>query len=841
MSWMMPDLGEDGFLDRILILCGLLTILATSLPVRVVAGENDFHQQVQADWLQQEESRLSAKITAQGDAAGGCDGVKDGKWGFHTNRMEKPWWQVDLGAVQPVARVLVWNRCDFPTPSIHLELCLSEDGQNWQTVYKHNGTVFYGQTDGKPLEIRLKGRQARYVRVTLSDTNSLHLDEVEVFGAPDATKNLALHRPANQSGLSLWSKQHGASPAIEYPRLTHAVLARARTLAGELRAAGVDIATDEQALGQLTAQVDALTTGQLTRDHYFAARWIQRRLMLANPLLNFDSLLFAKRVPGVFSHMSDQYYGWWSRPGGGLYRLRGFREDAPVIECISGSFKEPGSFLRPTLSYDGRKVLFAWCRFYSDLAGNTNKLDKSTVPEDAFYHVFEMNVDGTGLRQLTHGKYDDFDAQVLPDGRIVFLSTRRGQSIQCDRDSAARTLARPDLPDIYVRCGGDPARPVAVYTLHTMDANGGDLNAISPFEMFEWTPSVAADGTILYSRWDYIDRWNMPWMSLWAVNPDGTNPRLVYKNFTPSPHCTFEPRSIPGSRKIIFNATGHHAQTMGSLALLDPDAGTEGAGLIQRLTPEVCFPETEGWPDAYYANPWPLSERLYLVTWGRESNITQGGLRPANGQGLYLFDASGVLELLYRDPAIGCENPIPLRPSPCPPALVDTVKRDAPKEGRFLVCDVYRGLKKVKRGEVKALRVVAVPGKTQPVMNAPSIGLTKDDPRQMRAGHRSRRSGRLGLLSRPFRRNRLLPGARCARHDHPGHAQRHQRPAGTDRQLRRLPRVAPGGPGVPAAAGCRPRTIQNHRRAGRLLAIAFRPARPAGAGSPVHPVSRPRR
>ena len=50
----------------------------------------------------------------------------------------------------------------------------------------------------------------------------------------------------------------------------------------------------------------------------------------------------------------------------------------------------------------------------------------------------------------------------------MFLSTRRGQFIRAGRDSASQTLARADLPDCYVRCGGGPERPVAVYTLHTM-------------------------------------------------------------------------------------------------------------------------------------------------------------------------------------------------------------------------------------------------------------------------------------------------------------------------------------------------------------------------------------
>ena len=382
-------------------------------------------------------------------------------------------------------------------------------------------------------------------------------------------------------------------------------------------------------------------------------------------------------------------------------------------------------------------MLFAWCKHYPRLAAETNKLDKANVPEDAFYHLFEMNIDGTGVRQLTHGKYDDFDGRYLPDGRVVFLSTRRGQFIQAGRESASQTLAQADLPDCYVRCGGGPERPVAVYTLHVMERDGTGLCAISPFEMFEWEPSVANDGSILYARWDYIDRDNMPFMSLWTTRPDGTGTRLVYKNFTRIPHCVFEPRSIPNSDKIIFTASGHHSQTMGSLVRLDPSAGTEGADPITRLTPEVCFPEAEGWPLSSYATPWPLSERHYLVSWGMPGLKHPGPAGWARWHsvpdqikemGVCWFDAAGQLEPLYRDPDISTMYPIPVRPQPLPPVLAAQAKPDGPQEGRFLLADVYRGLGQVKRGDIKRLRIVAVPPKTHPTMNFPNMGLTADDP-----------------------------------------------------------------------------------------------------------------
>lgn len=702
-------------------------------PLQADPGDS-FTRQVEADWLLQEEYRRADSsphgVTPQADAAGAVDGVIDGAWGLHTELTERPWWQVDLERSVPIDRIIIWNRADGTAGrTAHLEVKLSNDGADWQGVYGHDGSVFYGKTDGKPLVVRLDGRQGRFVRVELPGRQYLHLDEVQVFTTDAPDVNVALHKPADQSSTSQWSMDHlRVTGQVDWPRRVAEILSNCRRMVARRTAQGVDIGDDAAALDRLASRVRGLEAARIGREEYLAARWLQRRLILCDPLLDFESVLFVKRVPGSYSHMSDQYYGWWSRPGGGLYLLDGFREGPPRVRCLSGMFSEPGSFLRPALSYDGRRVLFAWCRHDPHLAAERNKLDKANVPADAFYHLFEMKIDGTDLRQLTFGKYDDFDGRYLPDGRIVFLSTRRGQGIQVGRDTAMQTLQAPDLPDCYVRCGGGPERPVAVYTLHTLSPDGSEMCAISPFEMFEWTPDLAADGSILYSRWDYIDRDNMPFMSLWSIRPDGTNARIVYSNYTRSPHCTFEPRSIPGSHKIIFTASGHHAQTMGSLVLLDPTIGTEGPEPITRLTPEVCFPEIEGWPRAFFAHPWPLSERLYLVSWRVEENVREGTQREPNGMGLYLFDADGGLELLYRDPQIGSVCPIPVAPRPVPPVLVSDIRPDGPQEGAFLLTNVYRGLKTVRPPQIKALRIVAIPPKTHPTMNYPSLGITRDDP-----------------------------------------------------------------------------------------------------------------
>lgn len=735
---------------------GNWTALAAGDPAPAIT-----RQQIEADWLRQDEVRwlprtpcprpnaAKPNCTTQQDAAGGCDGVKNGTYGFHTGSQENPWWQVDLGKARALDRVVIYNRCDGKVEdrAASLKVLLSFDGREWKELYRHRGSKFFGQSDGKPLSVPASGAKARFIRIQLPGTQYLHLDEVEVYRVGSAG-NVALHRPADQSSTSPWSTaktvvpidgpvtvaagQPGPplKPAREPDYPIASVLQRGMRLAKDLRQLGAKIDASCLCLEQAAAAVAKLPPGTppaARRELYFKARWAVRRMALANPLLDFEDLLLVKRAPGTFTHMSDQNYGWWSRPGGGLFVLENFKSDRPTLRCLSSELP-PGSVLSPDISYDGRKVLFSHCKFYPGLREEPDKLNKANVPEDAFYHLYEMNLDGSGLQRLTRGKYDDFDGRYLPGGEIAFLSTRRGQFIQCGKPSGRDCLDGAQ-PDSYVRCGGGPERPVAVYTLHLMDRDGGNLRQISAFEMFEWTPSMDHEGRILYARWDYVDRWNMPFMSLWSTMPDGTNPQAVFKNYTQNPHCVFEARPVPGSRKLVFTASGHHANTGGSLVLLDTNRGPDGDAPMTRLTPEVCFPETEGWPMSYFMNPIPFSEDHYLVAWSDQEMIGwPGPPEPVNATGIYLFDAFGNLNLIYRDPAISSVTPLPIRPRPRPHALSSQVAWDGPQEGRMVLLDVYEGLESIPRGTIQRLRLVGVPVKTHPTMNYPAIGITRDDP-----------------------------------------------------------------------------------------------------------------
>ena len=465
----------------------IFVALAASLPAAAdeTVSPEQFAAQIEADWLRQHELRFAPALTdasqPEVDAAGGVDGHIDGKWGFHTRNEKNPWWQVDLGTVTQIDRIVLYNRCDkgMNRRNDRIVVRFSEDGKTFREFYRHDGTPFLGYTDKKPLVIPVGGAKARYVRLGLEGTSYFHLDEVQIY-ALDSEENAALGKPATQSSTSQWSAppQTVSRPAEFH---TAEIVRRGLRLAEDLERRGVDVAEVVKTLKELQS------SGANDKAAYLAAQSAVRSIALKNPLLDFDEILFVKRRPTMFPHVSDQYYGWWARPGGGIYILSGFKKGKPKLRRLTKDFPE-GNFVRPELSYDGTKVLFAFAKYYPHVCHVEDKTRREeNLPEDSFYHLYEMNVDGSGVRQLTHGYYNDFDGRYLPDGRVIFLSTRKGTALQAGYASAQKTCEATQ-PESFVRCGGGNTRPVAVYTLHRMNADGSDLCAISAFENFEWTP-----------------------------------------------------------------------------------------------------------------------------------------------------------------------------------------------------------------------------------------------------------------------------------------------------------------------------------------------------------------
>ncbi|MFW6171997.1 MAG: TolB family protein, partial [Planctomycetota bacterium] len=308
------------------------------------------------------------------------------------------------------------------------------------------------------------------------------------------------------------------------------------------------------------------------RAHYQRTRSLKRHVALANPLLDeFQELLFVKRVPTSYSHLVMQYYGWRARAGGGLFVLERPGFSLACRDILDGCLSD-GNVLEPRLSYDGQQIVFSF------VDGAEAEYDPASIgnddPSDAgYYHIYSVGIDGSDLTQLTDGPFDDLMPAWLPDGGVVFSSTRRRG---------------------YARCFGAQFSPRwDVYTLHRMQADGSRLRTLSFHDTNEWFPAVSHTGHILYSRWDYIDRDAVTHQNLWSTRPDGTNPVAVWGNATSSPHCTFQIRPIPDSTKLVFTASAHHSITAGSLALVDPSINNNGQSAIERITPEIAFPEAE--------------------------------------------------------------------------------------------------------------------------------------------------------------------------------------------------------------------------------------------------------
>jgi hypothetical protein len=440
------------------------------------------------------------------------------------------------------------------------------------------------------------------------------------------------------------------------------------------------------------------------RSLYLGVRWLKRRIALSNPLLGFDKLLFCKRVPTAYSHLVMQYFGWRARPGGGLFILEKPGYSLAAHDILSGGLAD-GNVLEPRLSYDGRRVVFSFVRCPGG-ERDFNTLDNNV--DEGFYHIYEANIDGTGLRQLTRGPYDDVMPTYLPDGGIAFCSTRRRG---------------------YARCfGGQFSRRWHVYTLHRMDGDGQNIRTLSFHDTNEWFPAVSNTGLILYSRWDYIDRDAVTHQNLWATRPDGTNPIAVWGNATPTPHCSFQIQPIPGSSKIVFTASAHHSIAGGSIAVVDPTVANNGQQAITRITPEVPFPEAEGNNiREYYEAPWPLSEKYFLVGYSPKPLVWEPGANDRDALGIYLLDAAGNRELIYRDSDIGSTNPCPLLARVKPPVLQSALAADAPPAGEMTLMDVYQGLGGVPRGNIKALRIIQILPKTTHVAGSPPVGIAGEE------------------------------------------------------------------------------------------------------------------
>ncbi len=471
--------------------------------------------------------------------------------------------------------------------------------------------------------------------------------EVQIFPAPPS--NEALKELARQAALRNIPRVDQVDPEkLESLRARLAVQYGRKYAHAE---------KDRDTLARLAAQCkDAPEGGEARAKAAAELARLQRDILL----FDTDKVVVIKRNEIVASHVYTYHYEGF-KAGGGLY-VASLQVDEPTLTELVTS--PTGEILDCDLSYDGHTILFSW---------------RQTEKEG--YHLWTIDVDGKGLRQLTQGPWHDYNGCWLPDGGIAFLSTRIAQFAYCWH------------------------APVGV--VYRMDADGSNPVKLSANYLNDFTPYPLEDGRIIYTRWEYVDRPAIPIQSLWTINPDGTTLAGYFGNRVISPGTFMEARSIPGTGKIVCTMTGHNGPTRGAIGIIDRTKGDDAQASIENITPDTAVPNVDqgnGNTDGtkLYSCPCPLdAERLLLS---------------AQGPLLVRDFAGNCQSLALPPPEDGMQyfSAMPVRPRFRPPVIPPTVN-GAPDGDQAVVFlqDVYAGLEPtVARGDIKRIRVVREMPKT---------------------------------------------------------------------------------------------------------------------------------
>lgn len=235
-----------------------------------------------------------------------------------------------------------------------------------------------------------------------------------------------------------------------------------------------------------------------------------------------------------------------------------------------------GTFRDPQLNYDGKKILFSYRK-----------------GGEEHFHLYETDTDGSFLKQITSGPYSDIEPTYLPDGDIIFVSTR----CEC-----------------WVNCWS-----TQVATLHRCKADGSEITKLSANIEHDNTPWVLPNGQIMYTRWEYVDRSQVHFHHLWVMNPDGSRQTVLYGNQTtvfdnPGSCLLIDAKPVPWSADTILAtySPGHgrreHAGVPVLISLTDGPDAKEAMKFIQE-------PESKNM--AY--DPVAINRNLFMVS--REKDL----------------------------------------------------------------------------------------------------------------------------------------------------------------------------------------------------------------------------
>ncbi len=369
------------------------------------------------------------------------------------------------------------------------------------------------------------------------------------------------------------------------------------------------------------------------------------RAALAGAMADSPDIVFAVRGMGGdghwyanFGHRSNSWDQMNYGPDGGKLCRLNLRTGKMTL-----LLDDPKGGVRdPHLHYDGKKILFSYRK-----------------GESRYYHLYEINIDGSELRQITDGPFDDIEPIYLPDGDLMFCSSRCNRWVQCWYTQVA----------ILYRCNAD----------------GRDIRPVSSNVEQDNTPWMMSDGRVLYMRWEYVDRSRVRYHHLWTANPDGTGVMIYFGNMHGGT-VMLDAKPIPGTNKVvsIFSPGHGRKEHAGQLAVVDTDAGPDERSMVSYIDPS----------QSNYRDPYPLSADLFLV---------------AHDNRLLLIDGEGRKQEIYKtsEPSMTLHEPRPIRSRRREPVIPSRSHQKAPT-GRLILSDVARGrnMEGMRRGEIKKLLVM---------------------------------------------------------------------------------------------------------------------------------------
>ncbi len=558
---------------------------------------------------------------------------------------------------------------------------VSPGAWNGRQVFSHRTFTYEGDGSGD-LRFRLSpvGSSATFFHGAI--------DNLQVFGsAGEAAAAAALRQQQERRRLkeaAKWIPRRRLEADWLFQADDKPTVARAMqeiTWARELAQRFKIDASRSAELDALEEELTGTDDTKAARELYLAVRRVKRRIVMSNPAVDFTQLLLIDQpYPGggpEWRHEAIHRMGHRATPGGRLLVLDGLHPGGRVRRLFP---PEPGSFWRPELSFDGKKVLFCF-----------------KPHNEKSFHLYEINLDGSGLRQLTDSPYDDIDPIYMPDGHILFTSTRG---------------------NTYVRCGPY----IYSYVLARCDADGRNVYLISTNSEPDFVPALLDDGRVAYSRWEYSDKDQNRVQSLWTTGQNGTGTAVLWGNQSIWPDHPAEPRPIPGSGRLMFTGVGHHNWFNGSIGIIDPRHGSDFPLGLTRVTWDLPWGEVGRAPADRCESPKYHASGRYSGYLGAYPISAEEFLVSANGRDnkfrVYLMDVHGNRELIYE----GAHNAwyaIPVKPRRCPPRQPDSVawpgtgeNRGPKKPGHFYNADVYRGVPELARGSVRYLRVFQQDAKT---------------------------------------------------------------------------------------------------------------------------------